>query len=124
MVGESQHTAWRKDIMNNLKKAMEAGDDSVRREIALAMIDATSKVMIAERIGQLAWALNRNDEVISELHDRITTGEQIAERLVAALQLMDEKGELSEGAVAALTMIEDWLVPDGPVKFNPPSPSS
>lgn len=123
MVGESQHTAWRKNIMENLKKAIQAGDDSVRREIALAMIDATSKVMIAERIGQLAWALNRNDEVIAELHDRITTGEQIGERLVTALQAADERGDLSEGVELSLTMLEDWLVPDGPVKFNPPQPS-
>lgn len=122
MVGESQFTSWRKDIMKNISKALEESDGSARREVALAAVSATAQVMMAERIGQLSWAVNRNDEMLSVLHDRITTGEQIAERLVHALNQADD-GNLPEGAILCLTMMEDWLAPDGPVKFNPPDRS-
>ena len=122
MVSESQHTAWRKNIMDNLAKAMEAGDDGVRREVALAAVQATATVMIAERIGQLVWAISQTDEVLAESHDRVTTGEQVMDRLVKALQNADEE-TLPEGITLALTMAEDWLSPDGPVQFTPPSPA-
>lgn len=87
-VGEGQHRRWRENITSNIRRGMEAAGDDPAMIVAVttAANISGSNMMIAERIGQVARALNDRDELVSSLHDEnrefrlVTTQLQRAQR--------------------------------------------
>jgi hypothetical protein len=123
MVPESQFDRWRHDLTTNLKKAGEAlaDDDDKRFQLAVLAIDMTNRVMLAERLGMLSLALNRNDEVLAQVLDRVGSGEKIAERLIKSLESVES--DLPEDAQLNLNFLETWLAPESGISFTPPDKS-
>lgn len=122
MVPESQFDGWRKDLVSNVRKAGEAlkDDDQKRFQLATMVIEMTGRVMMAERVGMLALALNRNDEVLGEVMDRLGSGEKIVERMIMTLE--GHEADLPEEVEVGIALMESWLHPET-VQFTPPDKS-
>lgn len=131
MATESQFDGWRKNVLGNLRKAGEAFTETAHQEIdpeaemhpsdraklCLAFAQATGQIMVAERIAQVTQALYADDETMQAANERVRTGEQIIQRMV---DLFGDVESLDEGQTVVLTMAEDWLDPEGLVKFSTP----
>jgi hypothetical protein len=81
----------------------------------------TNRVMLVERLGMLSLSLNRNDEVLAEVLDQLHSGQNIAERLIKALESVET--DLPEDAVLNLSFLEAWLHPESGISFTPPDKS-
>lgn len=99
MVTETQQSQWRKDIANNIGKALE--EEGWQAEVALEAAKITSQVVLAERIGQLAFSLDHNSQVVSDQADDLLRGRDIVERLIRDIENEDDIG-------MSKAMAEDW----------------
>lgn len=104
MVSETQHTVWRKNIQSNFGAAVKAisEGDKDKAQLIASMNDAMSRVLLGERIAQLAMSLNDNSEIISEMHDRDIRGRHVVERLIRTIRKDDPDKETE------IAMAEDW----------------
>lgn len=115
MVGEAQHSQWRDDIRNNIKKAMnamsitvddprEAARLGMEANIAMEVNKIIAGVMLAERLGDLSFAIYRNDEIVAALSDDLTKGRGLVERLLD--QVKDVKDKLDP---EDFEEVEQWI---------------
>lgn len=104
-VGEGQHRRWRGSIEANINSAGEAAgeDPKLMVEVYNSANIAGSNMMIAERIGEVARALNDRDALVTSLHEDNVEGKRIAGRLQRA-NLTGSADEIEK----ALNQLSDW----------------
>jgi hypothetical protein len=114
VVNEAQHRRWRDDIRANIDKANKAAGESSggRFSVALTAIEVTSRVILAERISELAQAILHNDETVSRLHDANLEAETILDGLASHNFDIEPSLEMVMGLQA---QAESWIAAHGSI---------
>lgn len=111
MANEVQHRVWRDDINTNASKALSAAEKRGRKsnkrfEVAIALMHATSNVILAERISDLANAILHDNELVSRLYTEKIEAQEILERLADLTLSHDEAaGELRRLQTEAISWV-------------------
>jgi hypothetical protein len=87
MQAEVQHRQWRDDIRKNAESAVKAAreGDTEKAATARAVITATSNIILAERISELAAGIARSDELVESLYDANGGAARIIDRMLRVI---------------------------------------